>query len=182
MATKNKEAGTGSKAKGGRRGSRPDGSPITIGGGGGIDDPKGRTLTAKLVSCIFINDTDYPEPAGGSGKKKFQHPGWYIKSLRITANGVTQDLTPSLPPNGGVAGDVQIKIKCSDSGAPLTIIGKDLGAEFNTGKYSRHSNPGEHTDPDTVNYIKKVEASWTGFYYEKKFNKGDECVVVASNV
>jgi len=151
-----------------------DGSPITIGGGGGLDGRK-FGLEGPNVSCCFRSG-DYPDPGGGPGKKKFQHPGWQIRTLVVGTSNGEENLSSLLPADG----KCQIVVRCSGVDDDVTILGKHFGIEMNDKTYQQGGDPNLHTNPDEDGTIFEIEA--VGFDYRKFFGPGDHVYILADHI
>jgi len=148
-----------------------DGSPITVGGGGGFVREKNR--------CTFDED-DYPDPEpGGNPKKKiFQHAGWQIRTFKIhtTLRG-TEDHSGLLPLNG----DCEIEVRCKSSGDDVTIISdaKGFGIDMDTSTYRDKPTLTVHENPDETSYVYEVELKGKRKW---KFDRVAECTVCTDHI
>src|SRR5439155_13605520 len=115
-------------------GQADDGSPITVGGGGGLDD--NRKILEVPTYCDFDEAFYTDQTGGGPKRKRFAHAGSYARSLTIEVNGVVTNFSSILP-------NCEIEIKCPGINNDVTITGNPLGIELHTGTY-RDPAPDTH--------------------------------------
>ena len=152
-----------------------EGSPITVGGGGGIGENK---VTQSNMSCVF-KETDYPEPPGNPDKKEFRHPGWQIMTFKIGTNAGVVDHSDLLPDNGNCI----IVIHCEGDRDDVTINGKHFGIDMDTRTYRKDLDPTVHTNPNADSFISRVDLITPGKNPESWFfNQDDNCAVCTDHV
>lgn len=151
-----------------------DGSPITVGGGGGKRDKD--KPEKPNVSCEFKEDADHYAEEGNTGsKKKFKNKkGWKIRTFKIRSNDVWTDYSDKLPPTGGAV----ITIECEGGDqTTVTIKGDELGIEMDTSTYKMVS-PGYYENPNAAQYIKRVRLTVPGsFPVNEYFTAANQCKV-----
>lgn len=151
---------------------RDEGSPITVGGGGGLDDKR---KTRMNVRCKF-EAGDYPEPMGNPGKKSFRHNGWQIMTFKIRASGETRDLSDLLPENGNCI----VSIFCKGHDDDVTINGKHFGIDMDTRTYPEDH---DHTNPNAESYIERIFLLAPGKELGHwDFNEDDDCAVCTDHI
>jgi hypothetical protein len=146
------------------------GSPITVGGGGGVG---GEDVTELNMSCVF-KETDYPEPAGNPGKKRFRRAGWRIRTFKISTKDGIVDHSDLLPQNGNCI----IEVHCEGDNDDVTINGNNFGIDMNTGTYQKDSEGIVHRNPNPDSYISRVDLTAPGKNLGSWFfSQQDNCAV-----
>ncbi|HEV8141119.1 MAG TPA: hypothetical protein VGP81_15195 [Pyrinomonadaceae bacterium] len=151
-----------------------DGSPITVGGGGG--NLKKDKTEERNVSCMFKEDPEhFPEDPGNPahGKKKFKNKkGWKIQTFKIRSKGVWADYSKDLPSNGKCT----ISILCAGDDTDVRIDGDVFGVQLNTDKYQKQSD-GYYRNPSDSENIIRVILTTAGQTVTRDFDAADECLV-----
>lgn len=167
MATK-KKSNTGSSTRGKKKGGPViEGSPITVGGGGGSLRPPRRVYIA------FHRIEDYPDQTGGSNKKKLFQMENPLRSLMVWINRVPFDLKDLLTTDG----ECKIKIHAKGSSEDVDFFADKAGIKFHTGRYPPEAG-NNHNSPDDTNFINKVRVkSPYGEFKRERLTAADEVVV-----
>jgi hypothetical protein len=113
------------------------GDPITVGGGG--------TREARQIVPVFcdLDETIFTDHTGGAGDKHrdFVHKdNLFAKTLKVTFNGKTVDLSALLP----ATGECKVEVKCPGINDDVTMSGAPLAIRLHTGTYKADPTPGTH--------------------------------------
>jgi hypothetical protein len=147
-----------------------EGSPITVGGGGGIGD---REVTEGNLICNF-NEEHYQDPEPGNDKKKFfKHSGWRIQTFKTYAAGEIKDLSHLLPAEG----KCEIEVHATGSRDDVTIESRESGGNMEFGVHMdtrRYKKNGNDHVADAPSYINKIELKGVDTW---EFEESDDCAV-----
>jgi hypothetical protein len=155
-----------------------DGSPIMVGGGGGMGGDNGEATRVKLegnIGCIFDEEA-FPDPdPHHPGLKLFKRADSTIETFKIwTTTHGCQDFSGRLPADR----DCTIRIHCRGDRDDVTIQGKDFGIEMDTRTYEKLGDPTLHRNPNGNSYIYFVELLHQGNETDHwNFDKRDDCFV-----
>lgn len=148
-----------------------EGSPIMVGGGGGTGDDD---VADDNISCTFKN-ADYPEAGRTGNKTEFRHPGWKIRTFKISAKGNVDDYSDRLPENGNCF----IVVSCRGRDDDVVINGDAFGIDMNTATYEGPN----HRNPNAESFIYRVDLMVLGRDPESWFfERRDKCAVCTDHV
>jgi hypothetical protein len=158
------------------KGPLDDGSPITVGGGGGIED---ETVTDVNLSCVFDESTYRDPEPGNEFKKFFKHSDSQIKTLKVYSAGAVEDWSTDLPANG----ECEIEVHATGSRDDVTFTSQEagdgtmeFGIEMDTRRYKGNGSVHRADQPSHIN---KIELR--GIRTEN-FSGGDNCQICVDYV